>query len=130
METTWKEQTLETIEQRSWPEPDFDDHTGQRLYALWRTPLARFTVEDIRLLIAHKAALSHLVPLAIEKLGGNLFAEGDFYPGDLLQSVLTIDPEFWYANRPLWSSVYELIRYRDWELEERGIRADGFLELS
>jgi len=123
-------QTLHQLEQRPWPEPDFDDHTGQRLYALWQTPLDRFTVEDVRLFIAQKQALPHLVPLAIEKLSQNLFAEGDFYPGDLLQSVLAIEPDFWLLHRHLWQEVHDLIRHRDWELDERGIGADGFLALA
>jgi len=130
MQTNWQDQTLESLENDVWTEPDFDDHVRQKTHALRKTPLQRFTAEDLRILIGQSLSLPYLVPLAIEKLRQNLFAEGDFYPGDLLQSVLNLDPEYWYANRPLWQAVFELIRHRDWELDERGISAERFLELS
>lgn len=130
MEGNWREKTLEELEATSWDEPDFASDTVQKTHALRKTPLARFTAEDVRIMISQRISLAYLVPVAIEKLRKNLFVEGDFYPGDLLQSVLSIDEAFWVNNRALWRQVFELIRNRMWELEERYINAEPFLELS
>jgi hypothetical protein len=130
MEANWREKTLEELEEMAWNEPDFASDREQKTYALRKTPLARFTAEDVRILISQRISLAYLVPVAVEKLRQNLFVEGDFYPGDLLQSVLAIDEVFWMNNRPLWQQVFELIRHRMWELEERYINAEPFLELS
>jgi hypothetical protein len=62
-------------------------------------PLKRLRLEDLRLLIGQGDGLPYLVPLALEHLEKHPFAEGDFYPGDLLASVLTVADPFW-AGRP------------------------------
>jgi hypothetical protein len=130
MNTNWKEQSLEAAENERWTEPDFGDNLAQKLYALRQTPMTSLGVEDIRLLIEQGHSLPYLIPLAIGKLESNLFAEGDYYPGDLLQSVLNVDMAFWLANRPLWQQLHQLIMVRSYELEDRGIRTELFMELS
>ncbi|GAA4412621.1 hypothetical protein GCM10023187_40030 [Nibrella viscosa] len=130
MESNWMDLSLEELEQVVWQEPDFADNLEQKIHALRKAPLSRFTVEDVRLMVHHGLSLPYTVPLAIDMLGRNLFAEGDYYPGDLLQSVLNIDPAFWYRNRPLWQSLHRLLLNREWELDERHISTDLFMELS
>lgn len=44
----------------------------------------------------------YLVPLALEILDANLLSEGDFYPGDLLCSVLRLDSLVW-KQHPDWA---------------------------
>lgn len=130
MESNWKELSLEELEKVVWEEPDFADHLEQKIHAIRKAPLSRFTVEDIRLMVQRGLSLPYTVPLAIDLLSQNLFAEGDYYPGDLLQSVLNIEPAFWYQNRPLWQALHRLLQNREWELEERYISTDLFMELS
>lgn len=55
-------------------------------------------IEDLRIMIAQNFSLAYLIPLAIEKLKENVLAEGDFYPGDLLEAVTKIDDGFWIEN--------------------------------
>lgn len=43
----------------------------------------------------------YLVPLALEQLRKDPLAEVDFYPGDLLNNVLNVDPAFW-REHPQW----------------------------
>ena len=42
-------------------------------------------------------------------LEANPLAEGDYYPGDLLQAVLGVDMEHWRANREQWERVSEIV---------------------
>lgn len=74
-----------------------------RIVQLCDTPISELEIEDYRLLINQGIALEYLIPGAIEILSQNLFAEGDYYEGDLLKSVLTVDKLFWKSN-PLFKN--------------------------
>jgi hypothetical protein len=47
----------------------------------------------------------HLLPIALEHLEVEPFVEGDFYPGDLLCSVLSLPHSFWVHNPDLRDRV-------------------------
>ncbi len=64
---------------------------------LRRKPIGDLTVEGLRVLIGQNVGLACLLPLAVEILGGNPFAEGDMYEGDLLAGVLARHEEVWAA---------------------------------
>ena len=49
----------------------------------------------------HSVGLEYLVPLALEQLQEDPFAEGAYFPGDLLVSVLGANGEFWQAHPDL-----------------------------
>ena len=46
-------------------------------------------------MIGQQIGLVHLVPLAIQRLYSDPLASGDMFAGDLLKSVVRIDPRFW-----------------------------------
>lgn len=71
----------------------------RRCTQLCNIPISQFEYEDYRILISQEIALEYIIPPAIDILCQNLFAEGDYYQGDLLKSVLTIDKSFW-INHP------------------------------
>ena len=52
-------------------------------------------------MITQQCSLAILLPLALEQLGQNPFAEGDFYAGDLLLAVLRLPHDFW-QDYPVW----------------------------
>lgn len=57
-----------------------------------------YTIEELRLMIGQELGLDYLIPVAIEILEQDILAEGDFYAGDLLKSVLSIDKDYWKMN--------------------------------
>jgi hypothetical protein len=69
---------------------------------------SEFGVEELRLLITRQHSLHRYVPLALEILEENTLAEGDYYPGDLLQAVLSVDPNYWRAHRDQWERADEI----------------------
>jgi hypothetical protein len=82
-------QTLLDLEREKWSDPTIVwTPLTQRIRDLARIPLREFTVEDLRLLIGQERALETLLPLALEELRKDPFAEGDMYVGDLLMTVL------------------------------------------
>jgi hypothetical protein len=77
--------------------------------ALYEKPLKDFTVENLRVMIGQNIGLEFLIPLAVEVLQKNPFAEGDYYPGDLLSAVMKVEPGFWQTHQDFYWSVSEIV---------------------
>ncbi len=92
-------QTLEELERDVWGPPRIQSHVVTACHALRRKPIGELTVEDLRLLIGQGIGLLFLVPLALEVLERDAFAEGDLFTGDLLWSVLRSSPSHWDRHR-------------------------------
>lgn len=93
--------TLENLERKVWPALGADEKSYLVITcnSLRKKPLVDFSIEDLRIMIGQNIGLKYLIPIATEKLNENILAEGDFYEGDLLTTVLKSDPEFWKANK-------------------------------
>jgi len=96
--------TLDELDPPAWGEPEFDSSLVKTCHRLRHKPIGELSVEDLRIMIGQGIGLRWLVPLAVEVLEHDPLAEGDFYPGDLLVSVLRVPREFWLG---------------DWEWKER-----------
>jgi hypothetical protein len=92
---------LSELEGVVWEEPSFDSQVVRESHRLRLVPLRELTVEDLRFLIGQEIGLTYIVPLAIERLEGNPFIQGDYYPGDLLVSVLGTSENFWTLHGDL-----------------------------
>ncbi|MFY1597924.1 contact-dependent growth inhibition system immunity protein [Micromonospora sp. WMMD737] len=90
---------MTTIEQRErdyWPDPGPDStFLARRCTELRRKPMAEFTVEDLRLMLGQQIGVSDLLPLAVRVLLHDPLAEGDYYRGDLLLTVLRLPDSAW-----------------------------------
>ncbi len=100
--------TLTEIEKDDWGEPSYNSHLVITCHELRKKPLKDFTIEDLRIMIGQDISLDYLMPLAIERLQKDILAEGDFYPGDLLKSLLDSDRSFWINNKDYWQRVINL----------------------
>ena len=80
-------------------------------------PLKEFEVEDLRIMIGQSIGLPYLVPLAIDALQQDILAEGDYYEGDLLKSVLTSDPDHWKAEKQDWRTIVNLFEQNRAQLD-------------
>jgi hypothetical protein len=87
---------LDILDPPAWDPPPPDATPAiKRCHELRTKPLRDFTVEDLRVMIEQQVALDRLVGLALDRLRVDPLVEGDCYPGDLLASVLRVDPAFW-----------------------------------
>ncbi len=50
-----------------------------------------------------------LVPFALDILEENIFSEGNLYPSDLLNAVVSISNQYWLANRNEQDALIKLI---------------------
>ena len=112
-------QTLEQIENDQWGEPAYTSYLVTTCHQLRKKPLKDFSVEDLRIMIGQNISLDILIPLAFEQLKQNILAEGHYYPGDLLQNVLTADKAYWLKNTVLHKKVSKLYTNNLPSLEKR-----------
>lgn len=112
-----RKQTLEELERCDWGKPAYNSYLVSTIHRLRRKPLEEFTTEDLRIMIGQGLGLPYLMPLAVERLQSDPLAQGDYYPGDLLNAVLTVEPSFWDCRADLYQEV-ERLRQRATALEE------------
>ncbi|MGB9184437.1 MAG: contact-dependent growth inhibition system immunity protein [Solirubrobacteraceae bacterium] len=94
--------TLDTVDPPAWgPAPPDATAPVKQCHELRSKPLVDFTVEDLRVMIGQQVGLNRLVGLAHKRLQADPLVQGDYYPGDLLASVLGVDGAFWERSPDL-----------------------------
>lgn len=83
-----KERSLRDLESSSLGRPLVNTHVSDECHRLWNVPLSHFRCEDIRLMLNQGFGIPHLVPFAIAILRDDPFIMCNFFPGDLLISLL------------------------------------------
>jgi len=126
LEHNWRFKTLEQLEKDVWGPDTYGSKLTSTIHRLRKKVLNDFSIEDLRITIGQQEGLPYLVPLAIEVLKEDISAEGDFYEGDLLKAVLTVDPKFWKENREYWETVHFLIKTKKQKVKQMEIDTDIF----
>ena len=118
LENNWRQKSLESLEKKTWPALSSDEgsYLIKTCNSLRKKQLQDFTTEDLRIMIGQEIGLYFLMPLAIETLTNDLFAEGDMYEGDLLKNVLEVDTKFWDDNKNYWQQLNDIIKDRRQEI--------------
>jgi hypothetical protein len=101
--------TITELEANDWGEPEHDSRLVTTIHKLRHKPIGEFTVKDLRITIGQSVGLRHLVPLAVNHLQSEPLAEGDFYPGDLLCNVISIDNAFWNTQPDLVTRLLPVV---------------------
>ena len=111
--------TLTNIEKVDWGRPTYDSHLVRTCHSLRHKPIGSFSVEDLRIMIGQQFSLAVLIPLALERLKQDPLVAGDYYPGDLLQNVLRVDPSFWHKHPVERQSAQDVARRALSAIDER-----------
>jgi hypothetical protein len=106
---SYEDRTLEELDSEDWGEPDYPSYLVTTCHRLRRVPIKKFVIEDLRIMIGQQIGLKYLLPLALDRLEEDPFAEGDFYPGDLLKSVLEVSLAFWEQHPDLRQRMEPII---------------------
>lgn len=85
--------TLEEIDGQRWPVACCVSYIEATTTSLRKKPLGQFTTEDLRIMIAQDIGADVLKPFALAVLREDPMAEGDYYPGDLLEAARKRWPE-------------------------------------
>lgn len=92
--------SIEQLENDYWTEPkEFTSGLVANCHKYRKIPIDELTIEQLRLLIAQKVGLKHIIEIGISELDKNILAEGDFYEGDLLMAISNVQSEFWNENK-------------------------------
>jgi hypothetical protein len=102
-------QSLSQLDKSLAPNGDASSYLIKRHNELLTKKIMDFSIEDFRLMIGQNTGLQYLIPVAINHLRQNILAEGDYYEGDLLKSVLTSDKNFWLKHGSLCRELIEVI---------------------
>ena len=88
---------------------EFPTGLVENCYKYRKIPVKDLTIEQLRLLISQQIGTKYLIGVALEKLGRNILAEGDFYEGDLLVAVSGLPIDFWTENQTEFQSFKNLV---------------------
>ena len=116
--------TLTALEDKDWGPPTDGSHVVTECHRLRHVLLKDLAIEDLRLLIGQEIGLPFLVPLALERLNDDPWAQGHMYPGDLLNAVVTVPANFWHEHPhlvPRFQSALDEIERR-WQVYQNEIR--------
>jgi CDI immunity proteins len=108
------------------PAPQDESSIVMRANRLRKVPLDEFSIDDVRFMLVQQIGLPWLLIIATEYLEKDLFAEGNYYEGDLLNSVLSIKSTSWQEHKESWIKIDSLIKRRTEEL--RALRPKVALE--
>ena len=103
-------QSLDDIEGTTWgPAPEGATTLVATVHELRRKPVDQLSLADLRLLIGQHVGVDVLLPRVLELLKRDPLVEADFYPGDLLQSVLRLSSSYWQQNPDLAQTIKKVL---------------------
>ncbi|MCD6069026.1 MAG: hypothetical protein K0S33_3852 [Bacteroidetes bacterium] len=128
---SWRQKTLEVLENNKWlDEKEYPTGLVRRCYEYRKIPVGKLTVGELRTLIGQNIGLKYLIPIAIEFLATDVLIEGDLYSGDLLESVLKIDKNFWTQNLNLKEQIIDLINLNGDKIKSENLDLDNFVAMN
>jgi hypothetical protein len=120
LENNWRQKSIENLEKDFWGQSPKDSTTlVDTVHRLRAIQIEQLKPKDVRLLIGQNIGLKFLVPVALDILADDIFVDTDFYNGDLLQSILQVDTNFWNENKELKDTLDGLLdSYSDEDKEK------------
>lgn len=92
------DRTLTQIENHDWGPPSYNSHLVTECHRLRNVALRELGIEDLGTLIGLAIGLNSVVPIAIDKLQENPWAEGYMYPGCLMKTIAKVPTDYWSEN--------------------------------
>jgi hypothetical protein len=130
LEHNWQNKSIAALEKQDYGDPlSAPTSLVKKCLEYVKIPIGDLTTEQLRLLIAQEIGLAYLIPLALDVLSEDILTESDFYPGDLLKNVATVDDSFWKSNTELYHRLNTLIEKGKQQIEQAGLDLPDLLPL-
>jgi hypothetical protein len=110
--------SIEELESDYWKEIDYPTNLVKRSHGIRRKKLKDLNAGDLRIVIIQNIGLQYAIPLAINILKEDILTDADFYPGDLLLSMIKVGEEFWKDHIQLRIELVALIRSKQATIEQ------------
>lgn len=105
-----KTKSIEQLEKDIWEEPlEFPTDLVEKCFQYRKINTGELTNEQLRFLISQNIGLEYLIGIALEILEQDICAEGDFYKGDLLDSVSKVSKDFWSKKTTEYQKLKQLV---------------------
>lgn len=105
-----KTKSIEQLEKDKWEVPlEFPTDLVEKCFQYRKINTGELTNEQLRLLISQNIGLEYLLGIALEILEQDICAEGDFYKGDLLDSVSKVSKDFWAKKPTEYQKLKQLV---------------------
>jgi hypothetical protein len=104
-----------------WPDPGIESYVIRTSHAVRRKPLDSLSLEDIRMGVMQQVGLTYLVPIAIEAVEQDPFAESMHFEAEITLKLLQIPYEYWKrhpALRDRLERVYEHVEEGRFAMDE------------
>lgn len=124
---SYRDKTLDELDPPAWGEPEYDSGLVHRCHRLRKKKLGEFDGADLRVMIGQSIGLSYLIPLALEILDQQPLVDAEYYPGDLLASLLQLDSAYWSTALEHRARVEAIVRGLAEVPEELEGDVEGFL---
>lgn len=120
LENNWRQKSIENLEKDFWGQsPEDSAPLVDKVHRLRTIQIEKLEPKDLRLLIGQNVGLEFLIPVALDILRDNIFADTELYKGDLLKMVITVDNKFWNDNKELKDQLDGLLNsYSDEDKEK------------
>lgn len=103
------DKSLEQLENNFWPDAASDYTLVNKCAAYRKIPLNNLSIEQLRTLVSQNIGLEFIIPVSVEKLTTDILGGGEYYPGDLLNALISIDKSYWKTNKDLLSKLTAFI---------------------
>ena len=107
-----RRQSIEDLSGYYWLAPETDSNVVLKSHGMRRKPLAELSLEDIRMGVIQQVGVSYLVPVALEVVERDPYAESLNFGAEITIALLDIPVEFWLTHEKLrdrLQRVYERI---------------------
>jgi hypothetical protein len=102
--------SVEQIEDDYWGDSPADStYLIRTIHEVRRKPIGLLSAEDLRIMLGQEVGVDILVPRALARLEENPLLEGDFYPGDVLVSVVRLPEAYWRTHPDELSRIKRVI---------------------
>ena len=109
LEDNKPKESIEELEKDYWKEPPhYSSYVVITSHNARRKPICELTDEEIRLLISQKIGLKYLLPIAVRMLQLDPFMMITYYPGDLMNCLLSLEVEDWKDNPDEFRDFFQI----------------------
>ena len=102
--------SIEELSEYCWFAPEYESNIVVTSHALRRKKLADLSLEDIRMGLFQQVGVTYLVPMALEIVEQDPFAESFNFPAEIVLALLLIPHDYWQAHLDVGDRLHDVFK--------------------